>query len=247
MMKQLILICAFFGLISPGLFAQDTMMMKHDMDVKMDSSKSCCADCYCNIVSFGGKYYFNTLKNSRTTLSENGFSLDQEAFEYQLRLYNLPKIFYFQQLGTLVNTNYASVTGIGLKEDIKFNIIKSNNFFLAPYIELGGGYYRMNIAKGVKSNSIASVLGSEVENYFLDNFVLSGDVGLDLGFGFNLDNKNRLSMIFNGGYITNVPAEWRLAGSLAFKEKINLSSPYAGVTIRLDVNCAGCGKQSCSK
>ena len=102
----------------------------------------------------------------------------------------------------------------------------------------------MNIAKGINSNTIASVLGSEVENYFLDNFVISGDVGLDLGYGFNID-KNRLSIILNGGYISNVPSEWRLAGSLAFKEKINISSPYAGVTIRLDMNCSGCGDKGC--
>ncbi len=104
----------------------------------------------------------------------------------------------------------------------------------------------MNIAKGITSNTISSVLGSEVENYFLDNFVLSGDVGLDLGFGFAIDN-NRLSIVFNGGYISNVPTEWRMAGSLAFKEKVNLSSPYAGVTIRLEMNCAACNDKNCCK
>ena len=243
-MKHLIFLILFLTQVSNNLCAQDSTMVKNDMMVMTDSTKSCCSDCYCNIVSFGGKYYFNTQKSTRTTLAQNGFSLDQEAFEYQLRLYNLPKIFYYQQLGTLTNSNYASVTGIGLKEDIRFNIIKSSHVVLAPYIEIGGGYYRMNIAKGINSNTIASVLGSEVENYFLDNFVISGDVGLDLGYGFNID-KTRFSIILNGGYISNVPSEWRLAGSLAFKEKINISSPYAGVTIRLDMNCSGCGDKGC--
>lgn len=31
-----------------------------DMMVKTDSTKSCCTDCYSNIISVGGKYYFNT-------------------------------------------------------------------------------------------------------------------------------------------------------------------------------------------
>jgi hypothetical protein len=245
-MKHLIFTCTFSFLLLSSLNGQDNVMMKKDMVINTDSTKSCCADCYTNLVSAGGKYYFNTLKNTRTTLSQNGFILDQEAFEYQIRLYNLPKVFYYQQLGTLTNTNYVSVTGFGLKEDIRFNIFKSSNFILAPYMELGGGYYRMNIAKGITSNTISSVLGSEVENYFLDNFVLSGDVGLDLGFGFAIDN-NRLSIVFNGGYISNVPTEWRMAGSLAFKEKVNLSSPYAGVTVRLEMNCTSCNDKNCCK
>jgi hypothetical protein len=228
-----------------GIRAQGTDNMdKNKMMVVTDTTAACCASRYCNLVSFGGRYYFNTLENTRQTLAANGFLLDQEAFEYQLRVYNLPKVFYFQQLGTLQNTNYASITGIGLKQDIRFNIFKKSNFILAPYVEFGAGYYRMNIAKGIKSNSISSVLGSQVENYFIDNFVVSGDIGLDLGFGFDIDSR-RLSIVFNGGYLANIPSEWRLAGSLAFKEKINLGSPYAGVTIRLDMKCDDCCGKSC--
>ncbi|MBC7885576.1 MAG: hypothetical protein H7X99_08880 [Saprospiraceae bacterium] len=233
-MKSRLLIFAIFIVAHSG-YAQDSLM------VKVDSMHSC-STCYSNIVSFGGKYYFNTLENTRTTLRENGFLLDQEAFEYQLRIHNFPKIFYYQQLGTLTNTNYASVTGFGLKEDIRFRLIKNSNFILTPYVELGGGYYRMNIVKGVTSNSVSSVLGSEVENYFLDNFVLSGDVGLDVGYGFDVEGK-RFSIIVNGGFISNYPTEWKLAGSLAFKEKIHLTSPYAGVTLRLDMAC----NESCCK
>ncbi|HLO56395.1 MAG TPA: hypothetical protein VK169_19015 [Saprospiraceae bacterium] len=230
-MRSILLLIVFFG-CTQFSFAQDSLM------VKMDSSKTC-ANCYTKLVAVGGKYYVNSLNDTRNTLSANGFSLDQEAFEYQLRLFNLPKLFYYQQLGTLVNTNYASVTGFGLKEDIRFPLFKNSNFILTPYIEFGAGYYRMNIVKGVESNSVESVLDSEVENYFLDNFVFSGDIGLDLGFAFNVENK-RFSVLFNGGYVTNYPTEWRLAGSLAFKEKITIGSPYAGVTFSMemcDTNC----------
>jgi hypothetical protein len=247
-MKSKFLIALLFILCGSHAYTQDIVVDTSKM-MTIDSSmtSSCCANCYSNIVSVGGKYYFNTLGNTRTLLGDNGFLMDQEAFEYQLRLYNLPKIFYFQQLGTLTNTNYASVTGIGLKEDFRWNIFKnSKHFILAPYIELGGGYYRMNIVKGVGPNSITSVLNSSVENYFVDNFVLSGDVGLDLGFGFDIEDK-RLNIIFNGGYITNVPSQWRLAGSLAFREKINLASPYAGVTVRLDINCSKSCEKGCCK
>jgi hypothetical protein len=244
-MKSKFLIAVLFIFCGSLAYAQNIAVDTSKMMSKDSSmATSTCANCYCNIVSVGSKYYFNTLGNTRTLLGNNGFQMDQEAFEYQLRLYNLPKIFYFQQLGTLTNSNYASVTGIGLKEDFRWNVLKkSKHFILAPYVELGGGYYRMNIVKGVGSSSISSVLNSNVENYFVDNFVLSGDVGLDLGFGFDIEDK-RLSVIFNGGYITNIP-EWRLAGSLAFREKINLASPYAGVTVRLDMNCNTCDKGCC--
>ena len=217
-------------------FAQDKVLLIKDTIVTTDSSKTSVPSCYKNIVSIGGKYYLQTLNNTRTTLSDNGFILDQEAFEYQIRFYNLPKVFYYQQLGTLSNTNYVSVTGIGLKEDIRFPVFKNSNFIFTPYIEVGGGFYRMNIAKGVKSNTISSVLNSQVENHSLDNFVASGDVGIDLGYRFKVEDKT-VSILVNGGYISNFPTEWRLASSLAFKEKINLASPYAGVTIRLDLNC----------
>lgn len=247
-MKSKFLIAFLFLILGSNTYAQEIVVDKSKM-IATDSAMtaSCSANTYCNIVSVGGKYYYNTLGNTRTLLGDNGFQMDQEAFEYQLRLYNLPKIFYFQQLGTLSNTNYASVTGIGLKEDFRLNILKnSKHFILAPYVELGGGYYRMNIVKGVGANTISTVLNSSVENYFVDNFVFSGDIGLDLGFGFDLEGK-RLSVIFNGGYITNVPSQWRLAGSLAFKEKINLASPYAGVTVRLDMNCSKSCEKGCCK
>lgn len=101
----------------------------------------------------------------------------------------------------------------------------------------------MNIAKGVKSNSITSVLGSQTESHTLDNFVVTGDVGLDLGVRFKVNDKRSVSIMVNGGYMANFPTEWRLAGSLAFKEKINLGSPYAGATIRIDMN--DCGSNCC--
>ncbi len=235
-MKNVIFALLTFILILNYSLAQDTTMLKKDMMIKSDTSMSTDARCYKNIISFGGKYYFNTLNNTRTTLADNGFILDQEAFEYQVRFYNLPKVFYYQQLGTLNKTNYVSVTGFGLKEDIRFPVFKNSNFIFTPYLEIGGGFYRMNIAKGVRSNAIASVLTSGVESLTLDNFVASGDIGIDLGFRFKVEDKT-VSILFNGGYVSNFPTEWRLAGSLAFKEKINLASPYSGVTLRLDLNC----------
>ena len=234
-MRNLIFAILTSLLIFTNSAAQDSVMIKKDMMVKMDTSKSSCSNCYKNIISVGGKYFFNTLNNTRSTLSANGFILDKEAFEYQIRFYNLPKVFYYQQLGTLNATNYVSVTGFGLKEDIRFPVFKNSNFIFTPYIEVGGGFYRMNIAKGIKSNAISSVLSSQVESHSLDNFVASGDVGIDLGYRFKVEDKT-VSILINGGYISNFPSEWRLAGSLAFKEKINLASPYAGVTLRLDLN-----------
>ena len=251
-MKLNLLLLVCFFTFSLNIHAQSDNMDKIEMELEtimkdttdskaccsMKNHSSCCSDsccgpCYKNILSVGGKYFVNPLGNTRTLLAENGFILDEYALEFQVRLYNLPKIFYYQQLGTLDRGKYSSVTGIGVKEDIRWNIIKNSPFFFTPYIEFGAGYYRMNIVKGVKGNSITSVLTNEVETNYAENFVLTGDVGIDLGVGFKL-NQSRLSILFNGGYMTNVPSEWRLAGSLAFKEKINLSSPYVGVTVRLE-------------
>ena len=230
-----------FSLISFLFFYSDAQESQTTKvcDLMMVKDSTPTQNRYCNIISVGTKYYFKTLNNTRTILAANGFQMEQEAVDLQVRLYNLPKIFYFQQLGILANNNYASVTGFGVKEDLRWNIVKNSNFVFTPYVEVGGGYYRMNIAKGISSNSISTVLSSTVESYYLDNFALTGDIGLDLGYGFDIDNR-RLSIIFNGGYIVNFPAEWRMGGSLAFKEKIDLGSPYAGVTVRLEMNCNKC-------
>lgn len=220
------------GVFSFGQEAKITMdptSMEMVDSLNMSSKK-------CNLYSFGGRYYFNTLENTRTTLAENGFVLDQEAVEFQLRLFELPKIFYFHQFGTLANRNYVSVTGFGLKEDFRFPIFKRSKFFVTPYVELGAGYYRMSIAKNIQDNSFVTVLNADNESLHFDNFVLSGDVGIDIGYTF-LVNKHQFSIAANGGFIANLPSEWRIAGSLAFKEKIQLASPYAGVTLRLDMTC----------
>ncbi len=198
------------------------------------ASKGCCGSKYKNVLGVTGRYYFNSLNNTRTLLAANGYPLDEYALEIQVRLYNLPKVFYYQQMGTLTQAKYASVIGFGVKQDVRWNIIKNSPFFFTPYVEVGGGYYRMNLVKGVTSNSIETVLNATVETNHAENFVLTGDIGVDLGVGFKIDNT-RLSILLNGGYLANVPTQWRLAGSLAFKEKINIGSPYVGATVRLEV------------
>jgi hypothetical protein len=238
-------------LLVSGLNAQDDMMMKKeemaalaakDMKKAMDSTACCTMPCYKNEVAFSARYLFNSLKSTRNTLADNGYLLNQEAWEFQVRFGNLPKVFYSHQLGTLTDVGrYVSVTGIGLKEDIRFPIVNTENVWVTPYIEVGAGYYRMNAVRNVSTNSISTALNGSVESTTLDNFVVSGDVGLELGFGFAFDQR-RFRMLFNGGYISNVPTEWRLAGSLAFKDKFNLASPYAGVTVQLELQDMDCCK-----
>ena len=72
-MRSILLLIVFFA-CSQFSFSQDSLM------VKMDSSKTC-ATCYTKLVAVGGKYYVNSLNDTRNTLTANGFSLDQEAFE----------------------------------------------------------------------------------------------------------------------------------------------------------------------
>ncbi|MCE2789345.1 MAG: hypothetical protein LW630_05470 [Saprospiraceae bacterium] len=230
--------------------AQEEVMKKDEMapivvkgmKIAMDTMACCSTPCYKNHVSLSGRYLFNSMQGTRTMLENNGFLLGQEAWEFQLRLFQFPKVFYSHQLGTLTDAGrYVSVTGFGLKEDIRFPIVNTENVWITPYIELGGGIYRMNLVRNVSTNSISTALNGSVDQTTIDNFVVSGDVGLELGFGFAFDQR-RFRLLMNGGYISNVPLEWRIAGSLAFSEKLSLSTPYAGVTLQLEMQDMDCCK-----
>lgn len=242
--KFLLTLVLFVTLFQGLLFGQGISLPEGKPEMSSDSMMKKETPVYKNRVSAGAKYYISPLSNTISAFSAMGFSLDEQAIEYQLRIHNLPKLYYFQQLGTLTdNGRYASVTGFGMKEDIRFDIVKSKNFIFTPYIELGGGYFSADIVSGITNNAISTVLSGNVTQQRLDNFVVTGDVGVDLGVAFSVD-KSRISIVFNGGYISNFPSPWRVGGSLAFKERINLSSPYAGLTIsiafREDDCCAGC-------
>jgi hypothetical protein len=237
----LVMLGASFG---GNFFAQGVSLPEGKKEMALDSMTKMEMPVYKNKVSVGAKYLFNPLSNTIPLFSSSGFSLDEQAIEYQLRIYNLPKVYYYQQLGSLTESgNYVSVTGFGLKEDIRFDIVKSKNFILTPYFELGGGYFRANVIRGITNNSVTTVLGNTVSQSAMDNFVVSGDVGLDLGVAFSLD-QTRVALVCSGGYLSNFPSPWRVAGSLAFKERMNLSSPYVGITIKIELKedscCAGC-------
>lgn len=215
----------------------------------MSKNTNMCSTCYNSIVGLSTRYYFDALSNTRTTLADNGFILDQQALEYQLRLYNLPKIFFYNQTGTLNNSRYASVTGFGLKENLSFNIFGKSDFILAPYGEFGVGYFSLQITEGIGNNSISSALNGNLESISLDNFTVTADAGLSLGGRFVVGNA-RFSILAHGGYIVNYPTQWRIASSLAFREKINIGSPYLGATIKLDLSCNGnncCSGSTCCK
>ena len=248
-MKQLVfsILVIIAGTFQDALFGQGVSLPEGKPEMSSDSMMKKEEPVYKNRVSAGAKYYFNPLSNTISAFSAMGFSLDEQALEYQLRIHNLPKLYYYQQLGTLTDEGrYVSVRGFGMKEDIRFDIVKSKNFIFTPYLELGGGYFSADIVSGITNNSISTILGGAVTKRGMDNFVITGDVGVDLGVAFSVD-KSRVSIVFNGGYISNFPSPWRVGGSLAFKERINLSSPYAGLTISIafqeDDCCAGCCEQ----
>lgn len=238
--KRIVNFVILAAVMQVNLYSQGISFPEGKKVMAPDSMKQSEMPTYKNRVSVGAKYLLNPLSNTAATFASSGFVLDEQAIEYQLRIHNLPKMYYYQQLGSLTsNGNYVSVTGFGLKEDIRFDMVKSKNFILAPYFELGGGYFRANVSRGITNNSVSTVLSNTVSQSGLDNFVVSGDVGLDLGVAFSLD-QTRVAIVINGGYLSNFPTPWRVAGSLAFKERINLSSPYAGMTIRIELEDACC-------
>jgi hypothetical protein len=228
-------------LMSTLTLSAQTMIIEVSKDSMMDKSNM--KSSFCNIVKGGGKYLFNSSKNTRETLASAGYVLDQPAIEYYLQYKDLPKLFYSQQLGTISGSKYASINGFGIKKDIRKAIFATDNIMLTPYAEFGLGYYRLSVIEGIgESSSINAVLDGGVQQRTLDNITVTGDLGLDLGFGFKFDDR-RLMLILSGGYMSNFPTQWRSAGSIAFNEKLNILSPYAGVSLALDMSCGdGCCK-----
>jgi hypothetical protein len=221
-----------------GINAQNTAMVKPMTDNDSMVTKSC----YSNIISGGAKYLFNSAKNTRNLLAADGFILDEPAIEYFVKYKDLPKIFFFQQLGTLNASKYASINGLGFKQDLQWKIVNASNLKVAPFLELGLGYYRLTTLSGIENPSIQNVLSGDIRQNTLDNITITGDLGLEIGFGFSFGQR-RLMLRGQGGYMTNFPSQWRNAGSIAYNEKLSILSPYAGLSISLDMQCdSGCCK-----
>ncbi|MBK8348423.1 MAG: hypothetical protein IPL08_12635 [Saprospiraceae bacterium] len=60
-MKHLIFTIFLFYCLQNHALSQDVMVHKEMIEMK-DSVKVSCTNCYSNLVSVGGKYYFNPLK-----------------------------------------------------------------------------------------------------------------------------------------------------------------------------------------
>ena len=193
-----------------------------------------------HIVTAEYRQYLNPAKGTVSELAQNGFILDEQAMEFALKFGNFPKLYYYQQLGTLAGDQYVSLYGLGLKEKYLKDFVKHPNIIVAPYVEVGIGFYQLSVTRNVNSNSIQSALNGQIQENRLDNFSITGDLGLQLGFTFGiLGSQVHLSAV--GGYQTNLPSNWKTGHSLAFKEKLDLSSAYFGG--KLSVYLVGCCKE----
>lgn len=192
-----------------------------------------------HLVTAEYRYYLNPAGGTISELSGQGFILDEEASEIGVKFGQFPKIFYYQQLGTLTNGNYSAIHGIGLKEKYQIDLIKNPAIVVAPYVELGAGFYQLSTSRGVNNNSIDLALNGQVTESRLNNFSITGDLGLNLGYAFRMLGAE-ITIIANGGYMTNLPSNWKTGHSLAFKEKLDLSSLYFGgrVSVAL-IECCG--------
>lgn len=217
------------------MIGQDAMK-----DQKMaDTTKMCCDMAKMpkeNLISLDVRYYFSPLASTITDLLPLGYSLEEGAFEVGIRFRNFPKIYYFQQLGNISDAQYVGVNGFGLKERVQFPILKNSAFTVTPYLEGGIGYYRLTAVNNVNGNSFANVFNAQTQSVSLDNWGFTGDAGLQIGYTFSVADRD-VQILVNGGYQTNLPAQWSLAQSLSFREKMDLSSPYAGGTIRVSLPC----------
>lgn len=223
-----------------SVFAQD-IVVEMPNDSMMHDKKCCDMNMMKpkHLVSAEYRYFLNPAGGTISELSGQGFILDEEASEIGVKFGQFPKIFYYQQLGTLANGNYSSIHGIGLKEKYQIDLIKNPAVVVAPYIELGAGFYQLSLSKGVTNNSIVLALNGQVTESRLNNFSITGDLGLNLGYAFQMLGAE-ITIIANGGYMTNLPSNWKTGHSLAFKEKLDLSSLYFGgrVSIAL-IECCG--------
>jgi len=216
--------------------------MKKEMMVAVDSTTECCAQMeskFKNLYGAEFRSYISPMASTRSELSSASYFLDETAIEIGVRFGSFPKIFYFQQLGSLRSGNYVSINGIGLKEKYQFEVFKNSDFIVAPYVEIGAGYYQMNIVNRLNSNSINTVLRDEVNQTKLDNFSVTADLGLSLGYIFNV-SKSKFAVAVQGGYMTNLPSPWMVAQSLSFREKADLSSLYFGLRLGLAINDVCC-------
>lgn len=238
-MKLFTLIFSFL-IFTTGMYAQDVVMAM-SKDSTMDDKKCCDMTKVKpkHWVTAEYRVYINSAAGTINELKAAGFILDEQATEIGVKFGQFPKLFYYQQLGTLQNGNYSSIYGLGLKEKYQHDILKSPSFVLAPYIELGAGFYQLSVVRNVSNNSINSAMNGSVSEVRLDNFSITGDLGLNLGFAFDLLGTN-ITINANGGYLTNLPSNWKTGHSLAFKEKLDLSSFYFGG--RISMALADCCK-----
>ncbi|MFZ1704052.1 MAG: hypothetical protein WAT79_06875 [Saprospiraceae bacterium] len=230
-----------FVLLISSLSAQEIVMEK-SID-SMIINKTCCDTVICKPkpwVTAEYRTYNNPAKSTVKELSSAGFLLDEHGTEIGIKFGQFPKIFYYQQLGSLENTNYSSIYGIGLKEKYQYDFIKNPAIVLAPYLEVGAGFYFLSLVKNVNNNSYTSPNNNLLSQSKFENFSITGDLGLSIGYEFNLGNTS-IGITGNGGYMTNLPSNWKTGHSLAFKEKVDLSSVYYGVRLSIGLsNCCCC-------
>lgn len=209
-------------------FAQDTMTVI--VKDSMMKEKKCCDMMKMkekHLVSVEFRQYINPANGTVNELAQSGYVLDEQATEIALKFGQFPKIYYYQQLGTLTNNQYVSITGFGLKEKYQRDFVKHPAITVAPYLEIGLGFYQLSATNNISGNSIQSALNGISDEVRLDNFSITGDLGLQLGGAFSISGtKIYISAI--GGYQTNLPSSWKSGHSLAYKEKLDLSSAYFG-------------------
>jgi hypothetical protein len=243
-----ILTTFFLTLLSVVLWSQDVVVTMSNDSMMTKNMTACCDSADVKQkpwVSVEYRVYLDPAKTTRNELSAAGFSLDQQASEIAVKFGQFPKIFLYQQLGTLTNSNYTSLYGFGLKEKYQRDLIKHPAIVLAPYIELGAGYYQLTTVRNINGNSTSSSFSGNIQENKISNFSFTGDLGLNLGYSFKMFGST-VSLTANGGYQTNLPTTWKSGYSLAFREKLDLSSLYFGGRIGISLNdCCCCCSSDC--
>ena len=168
-----ILTTFFLTLLSVVLWSQDVVVTMSNDSMMTKNMTACCDST--NVkqkpwVSVEYRVYLDPAKTTRNELSAAGFSLDQQASEIAVKFGQFPKIFLYQQLGTLTNSNYTSLYGFGLKEKYQRDLIKHPAIVLAPYIELGAGYYQLTTVRNVNGNSTSSSFSGNIQENKISNF-----------------------------------------------------------------------------
>ncbi|MFT4533306.1 MAG: hypothetical protein ACJA1A_000759 [Saprospiraceae bacterium] len=127
--------------------------------------------------------------------------------------------------------NQASLIGFTANFETGYNLTKEKMFTVKPIFGIGFEYYKLSFVENFQSSSLSSFANSDFKNYSATSFQVPWTFGLEMGTSFQL-KKILIELLLRGGYKLHLDADkWKIDGVLEISDEINLSSPFAGLSV----------------